>query len=53
MTYRGIKIFEKNKKFRLYSPVNGTLRIFDTLEAAKHYIDNATVIDGHAKAMNN
>ena len=51
MTYRGIEIKEVNNKFRLISPVNGTLRIFKTVEMAKKYIDNAVAIDSHAKAM--
>lgn len=45
MVYKGIEIKEVNQKFRLISPVNGTLRIFETLELAKHYIDNAIALD--------
>ena len=53
MMYKGIEIKEVNNKFRLVSPVNGTLRIFKTIELAKAYIDNAVAIDSHAFAMNN
>ena len=45
MIYKGVEIKEVNNKFRLISPENGTLRIFRTLEMAKHYIDNSAAID--------
>ena len=52
MTYKGIKItMDKDGDFRLFSPVNGTLRIFDTLERAKYYIDHAEDLDSRARAM--
>lgn len=51
MTYKGIEIIEKNDKYRLISPINGTLRIFKNIELAKNYINNAESIDSHAKAM--
>jgi len=53
MTYKGVEITrnEKNGKFYLISPVNGTQRIFKTLELAKAYIDRADAIDSHAEAM--
>lgn len=52
MIYNGIEIrVRKAGNFELNSPVNGTLRIFNTLEKAKYYIDHAFVIDTHAKGM--
>lgn len=53
MNYKGVEITknEKSGKFYLLSPVNGTWRIFKTLEMAKNYIDKADVIDSKARAM--
>ena len=52
MTYKGVEITVRTSgKFQLISPVNGTLRIFRTLEKAMYYVDNAVAIDSHAKAM--
>lgn len=52
MIYKGIEIeVRKSGKFQLFSTVNGTLRIFNTLEQAKNYIDNAEVLESHADAM--
>ena len=52
MTYKGVEITVRTSgKFQLISPVNGTLRIFNTLEQAQYYIDHAVALDSHAKAM--
>lgn len=47
----GSGITEKNGKFYLKSPVNGTQRIFNTKEAAQNYLRNADVIDSHARGL--
>ena len=52
MIYKNIKINKrKSGKFELISPINGTRRIFNTLEMAKNYIDNTIIIDSNANAM--
>lgn len=52
MTYKNVEIIvRKSGKFQLISPVNGTIRIFTTIEHVKNYIDNAVVIDSNAKAL--
>jgi hypothetical protein len=48
---RGSGITEKNGKFYLKSPVNGTQRIFKTKEAAQNYLRNADAIDSHARGL--
>lgn len=53
INYNGVEI-KQNEKFGSYylnSPVNGTQRIFDDLELAKHYINHCEVIDSHARAL--
>ena len=53
MKYKGVKITknEKSGKYYLLSPVNGTQRIFRSLELAKNYIGNAEAIESHAKGI--
>lgn len=52
MTYKGVEItVTKSGKFSLISPVNGTLRIFNTMDLAVNYINKAEIIDSHAKAL--
>ena len=54
MKYKGIEIKKtKSGKYIINSPINGTTRMFKTFEYLKNYIDNAEVIESHAKAMNN
>lgn len=50
--YHGTEITQRaSGKYYLESPVNGTQRIFRTLEMAKKYVDNAEALDSHARAM--
>ena len=50
--YKGVEITVRTSgKFQLISPVNGTLRIFNTLAQAQYYIDNAVTLDSNAEAM--
>lgn len=49
--YKGVEITQKGDSFYLKSPVNGTQRIFRSLELAKNYVDNADALDSHARAM--
>lgn len=52
MKYKGIEITKtKSGKYMIKSPVNGTTRIFTSKEQLKNYIDNADVIESHARAM--
>lgn len=53
MNYKGVEItVRKSGKFQLTSPVNGTTRIFPTLEMAKAYVDRAEDLDFRARMMN-
>ena len=51
--YSGVQISqnEKTGSFFLKSPVNGTQRIFSSIEMARNYIDHCYVLDSHAMAM--
>lgn len=52
-TYKGVQITknEKSGNYYLKSPVNGTQRIFKTIERALYYIDYCEALDSHATAM--
>lgn len=53
MVYNGVEITANTAtgSFYLKSPVNGTQRIFRTLEKAMYYIDHAIVLDSRVKGM--
>lgn len=50
MTYKGREIEIRNEKFYVIAN-NGTLRIFNSEELLKNFIDNEEVLESHARAM--
>lgn len=50
MNYKGVEItMLESGNFKLISPVNGTVRIFKTIERAIYYIDHAEDLHYWAK----
>lgn len=53
MEHRFGKIYKRNAsgKYYLFSPDNGTLRIFNDLAGAVGYLDSYKVLESHASAL--